>query len=178
MVEHSGADNVVEAGPQFACLFDGKTLDLQIVELVLSFEFLGAAHACCAEVDAGHLGCRPAHRVFGRLRSSAAGDENRLVLPEGSRGPKQMMLRALLLRVLPGLILLEAIDRRGIWIVFVKRAHVLSDTRRAPASNVECFHQPCVTRKEPMHGLNHAWADYTKKLRECPYASAGSTLVT
>ena len=71
-----------------------------------------------------------------------------------------MMLCTLLLRILPGLIFLEAIDRRRIRIVLVKRAHPFRDTCCFLLWHFAVFHEVCVGRKEPMHGLNHAWVGY------------------
>ena len=59
--------------------------------------------------------------MLGRLRRPAAGDEDGLILPIGSCRPKEMIVRAASLPVLPEpSIFLEAVDRRGIRVPFVE----------------------------------------------------------
>ena len=94
MMEHAGADDLIEGRPQLADALDGELADLEIVELVLSLELLGVADAGRAEVDARHPGRRPAQGVLGRLRGPAAGDQDRVVLAVGLRGPEQMIVGA------------------------------------------------------------------------------------
>ena len=70
--------------PQLVDALDRKLVDLEVVEVVLALERLGAAHAGRAEVDAGHPRRGPAQGVLGRLRCSAAGDQDGEVFPVGS----------------------------------------------------------------------------------------------
>src|SRR5437899_1249234 len=101
MMKHAGADDLVEARLQFAGPLEGKLAHLKIVQLVLSLELLGTAHARFAEIDTHDSRCRPAHRVLGGLRRPAPSDQNGQVFPKGSGRPGQMELRAALLRVSP-----------------------------------------------------------------------------
>jgi hypothetical protein len=61
-----------------------------------------------------------------RLRRAAAGDEDGLVFPVRSDGLKQMIVGAAALSVLPEPpIVIEALDRPGIWISLVEVANLL-----------------------------------------------------
>ena len=77
--------------------------------MVLSLELQGTSHAGCAEIDAGHARCGPAQGMFGRLRGSAAGNQNREVFAVRSGRPKEMIVGAASRWVLPP----SAIWRRG-----------------------------------------------------------------
>ena len=84
MMENTGADDLIEARSQVTYPLDGKLVDLEIVQVVFPLESLGTAHTGCAEVDAGDLSRGPTHGMLGRLRCSAAGNEDGLVFPIGS----------------------------------------------------------------------------------------------
>ena len=45
VVQHAGADDLVEAAAQLAHPLDGQLMDLQIGQVVLALERLGVAHA-------------------------------------------------------------------------------------------------------------------------------------
>ena len=82
MMEHPGADNLDRSSSSNSFTRSmGSWRDLEIVQVVFSFELLGTAHARCAEIDPGNLSRRPAQGMLGRLRCPAAGDENGLVSP-------------------------------------------------------------------------------------------------
>ena len=135
MMEHPGADDLIEAHLQIAYPLDGKLEDLEIVQVVFPLELLGRAHTGCAEVDAGNLSRRPTQGMLGRLRCPAAGNEDGLVFPIGPCGPEEVIVRPAFLPVLPELsIFLEAVDGGWIGMTFVKRAHVLPDARGIRAS--------------------------------------------
>src|SRR5215510_3177082 len=111
MVDHPGADNLIEARFQIVYPIDGELADLEIVQIVFPLELLGTAHAGCAEVDTGNLSRRPTQRMLGRLRRPAAGNETGLVFPIRACRPEEMIVRPALLPVLPELsIFLEAVD--------------------------------------------------------------------
>ena len=129
MMQHPGADDLIEARPQLAYALDRKLADLEIVQVVFSLEFLGAAHARGAEVDTHHLGLGPAHGMLGRLRGPATGNQNRVIFPIGSGRPEQMIISVTPLLILPELsIPIEAVDWPGIRIAFVEvpdfRSHI------------------------------------------------------
>ena len=81
MVQDARAHDLIELFSELADALDGQLLHLEIGQVVLALEVLGAAHARRAEVDARDLGARPAQRVLGRLRRSAAGDEDACAPP-------------------------------------------------------------------------------------------------
>ncbi len=84
---------------------------------MFALEFLGASNAGCAEVDAGDLRFRPAHRVLSSLGCPAAGNENRMVFPIRSARPEEMIIRTAFLLALPmPAVFFETIDREGIGI--------------------------------------------------------------
>lgn len=86
MMQHAGADYLIEAGTEIANSLQRKLVDLQVVEFVLAFELLGVSYAGDAEIDAGDARRRPADRIFCRLRGSAAGDEYGIAFAVGSCG--------------------------------------------------------------------------------------------
>src|ERR1700693_2551814 len=80
MMENSGADNLVEAGPQSIYLLDGNLVHREISQIVSALEFLRAANTCRADVDASNLRIGPAQSMLCRLRCAAAGDENGMIV--------------------------------------------------------------------------------------------------
>jgi hypothetical protein len=88
MVENSGAHDLIETCFQFVNPLDRKLVDLKIVQVVFSLEFLSMAHAGRATVDACHLSQGPAQRMFGCLRCSAARDEDGLIFSIRPTRPK------------------------------------------------------------------------------------------
>jgi hypothetical protein len=75
-MENPGAHNLIEAYLQLVHPFDGKLVDLEIVQAVFSLELISTANTRCAEVDADYLSRSPTQGMLGRLRCSAAGNEN------------------------------------------------------------------------------------------------------
>jgi len=121
MMEYPGADDVIEAPLQLVYPIDGELMDLESAQVVLSLEFLSTAYARGAEIDAGNPSSRPPQGIPGRLRCAASRNEDGVVLPVGKSGPEKMMIRAAFLWVLPEpSIVLEAVDRWGIRVPFVK----------------------------------------------------------
>src|SRR5262245_55619733 len=121
MMEHPGADDVIEALLQLMHPINGELIDLESAQVVLPLEFLSAAYARGAEIDAGNPGPRPPQGIPRRLRCAASRNQDGVVLPIGKSGEKKMMVRAAFLWVLPEpSIVLEAVDRRGIWVPLVE----------------------------------------------------------
>ena len=103
----------------------GSTRTLEILEIVLLFELLRAAHAGRAEVDAGHSRGGPPHGVLRGLRRPAAGDEDGVILAEGPCGPEQVMVLAPQLPVLPERsVSVQVVHRRWIRIPLVELLNV------------------------------------------------------
>src|SRR5262245_7808570 len=97
MMEHPGADDVIEAPLQLVYPINGELVDLESTQLVLLLEFLGTAYARRAEIDAGDPSPRQPQSVPGRLRCAASRNEDGVVLPIGKSGPAKMMIRAAVL---------------------------------------------------------------------------------
>jgi hypothetical protein len=118
---------------------------------VFSLELLSVVHAGCAAVDASNLSLRPAQRMLGRLRCPAARDEDRLVFSIRSVGPKQVIVDAASLRVLPELLIpLQIIDRRRIRITVVEVPYFTCYIQkwREPL----CIHANTVLKNSPADG--------------------------
>ena len=92
MMQNAGAHDLIEAGPQFVNALDRQLVDLEIAQAVRAAKLLGTADAGRADVDGGHLRRGPAHGVPGRLRCSAAGDEDGKVVPIRSGRPEEMVV--------------------------------------------------------------------------------------
>ncbi len=88
MMENPGAHNLIEARLQFVYPLDGKLVDLEIVQVVFSLEFLGMAHTCRAKIDARNLSLGPTHRMLGRLRCPAAGNKDGPVFSKRAGRPE------------------------------------------------------------------------------------------
>jgi hypothetical protein len=80
VMEYPGADDVIEARLQLVYPIDGKLIDLESAQVVLSLEFLGTAYARRAEIDArnpssrslqGYLGARDAPHPATRMEWSS-----------------------------------------------------------------------------------------------------------
>ena len=156
MVQHAGADDLVELHAEFTHALDRKLVQLQIVEPVPVLEFLGAAHAGGAEVDASHLRCGPSDGVLGRLRSAAACDQDRRVLPVGQGRLEQVMVSASPLRVGPQLaVVVEAVDRPGIGVALVEGLDVTHRPGRRRRGFCEGAHRIGIIKENPRqtHGL-------------------------
>src|SRR5262249_2309282 len=90
MMEHPGADDVIEGPLQLVYPIDGELIDLEGAQVVLSLEFFSTADARRAEIDAGNPSARPPQGIPGSLRRAASRNEDGVVFPVGSRGPKKM----------------------------------------------------------------------------------------
>ena len=154
MMEHPGADDLIEAHFQIAYPLDGKLVDLEVVQVVFPLELLGVAHTGRAEVDAGHPSRRPAQGMLGRLRCPAAGNQDGLVFPIGSGRPEEMIVRPASLPVLPEpSIFLQAVDRRWIRMPFVEARAPPPQRSRHPLFVIRGLSRYLRCRKEPMHGM-------------------------
>src|SRR6202051_379720 len=120
MMENSGADNLVAAGPQLIYLLDGNLVHREIAQIISALEFLRVAYTCRADVYASNLCIGPAQSMLCRLRCAAPGDENGMIFPIGFVRPEEMVIRASSVRVFPDLaISFETIDRPWIGITVV-----------------------------------------------------------
>ncbi len=129
MMENSRAHNLVKVRLQLVYLLDGKLVDLEIVQVVFSLELLGVTYTRCTKVDAGNQGRWPTQGMLGRLRCPAACNEDGMIFPIGSGRPKQMIVRAASLLILPEPpVSLETIDRPRIRIAVVEVSDLVRHT--------------------------------------------------
>ena len=89
VVQHAGADHVVEALAEFGRALNGEQAHLEVGERVFAFQPLGERDALCADVDPDDLGARPAHRIVGGLSGAAAGHQDAPVFAVGPAGQKR-----------------------------------------------------------------------------------------
>src|SRR5579872_50086 len=131
MMKNAGAYDLIETHPEVVHSLDVKSVNLQIRKVVFFLKLLGLAHAGCTAVDTGNLSRGPAQRMLGRLGCAAACDEDGLVFPIRSAGPKKVIVGAASLRVLPELLIpLQIVDRRRIGITVVEIPHFTCYIRR------------------------------------------------
>ena len=127
MVQHAGADDVLEGLPEFGGALDGELAHLEVVERVLALQLLRERDALRADVDADDSSARPAQRVVRRLRRAAAGDQDAAVFAVGLGRPEEMRFGAPA-RVVPGAaVRVEIVDGRRVGMRFVKSAHPRGD---------------------------------------------------
>jgi len=126
MVQHTRADDLVEAASQVAYTLHRELVDLEILQLVFTLEFLGVADARGADVNAHDASLRLAQGMFGRLRCAASGDENCQVFPIGLTRPVQVEIYSAPAFILPALaVAVEVVDRRRIRVGVVKRLYLI-----------------------------------------------------
>src|SRR6266487_5304226 len=124
VMKNPGAHDLIKAHVEVTYLLDFKFVDLKIFQVVFSLESLRMAHTRCAAVDSCNLSPGPAQRMLGRLRCPAACDQDGLVFYIRSGRPKQVIVRAASLPVLPELaIFVQIIDRWRIRITVVEVPH-------------------------------------------------------
>ena len=93
MVQHAGADHVVEALAEFGGALHGKLAHLEVGERVLALQLLRERDALGADVDPDDLGAGPAQRIVGGLGGAAAGDQYAAVVAVGLGRPEEMGIR-------------------------------------------------------------------------------------
>src|SRR5271156_5871787 len=125
MMQHSGADHVFKAMPQFGGAFHRKLAHLEVIQLVFALELLGALDTGGTDIDPGDRCTRPRQRVLGGLRSAAAGDQNAPIVAIGFSRPEQASIRAPSIVVPTGFMTLEAVNRRRVRVTLIKGAHLL-----------------------------------------------------
>jgi hypothetical protein len=130
MMENPGAHNLIKARLQISDPLDGELVDLEVLQVVIPLELLSMAHTRCAEVDAGNMGLRPTQGMLGRLGCPAPGNQDRSRFAIGPGRPKQMIVPAESLWILPELpVFVEAIDRPRIRITIVEVLDLLCHAR-------------------------------------------------
>src|SRR5215831_3829054 len=97
MMKNSRANDLVEFSSQIAYLFQSELVHLKILQVILLFQLPSALHACRAHIDPGDPGLRPAQSLLRRLRCSAAGNQDGLIVPIRAAGPEKVKLSSSLL---------------------------------------------------------------------------------
>ena len=67
MVEHAGADDLIEASPKLPDLFDRESMEIEVSQAVLSLKIPRVAQAGFADVDRRDTSIRLAQRMDRRL---------------------------------------------------------------------------------------------------------------
>ena len=75
VMEHAGADDLVELLAELSDVFDRQPMEFQIAQFVFALQLARVAEARLADVNSRHMSVRLAHRVSRGLRGAAAGDE-------------------------------------------------------------------------------------------------------
>ena len=126
MVEHAGADNLVERLAELLDLLDREPTEVEISKAVLSLKLARVTEACFADVDSGDMRIGLAHRMGRGLRGSTTGDQNLPPCPLNFRRPKQKRERSPSIGIPIELaMLVEVAQRRRIRVALVERPHFL-----------------------------------------------------
>src|SRR5579862_2808828 len=142
MMENPGAHNLIEAHTQFVHLLDGKLVYPKILQIVFFPEILRTPHTSCTAVDARNLSRRPAHCMLDRLRFPATGNEDGLIFSKRAGRPKQVIVRAQPLPILPEqLIFVEVIDWRRIRVAFVEIPDFLRNINHGRKARFALIHE-------------------------------------
>ena len=87
MVQHAGADNLIEGLAETPNVFDREPMEIEVSQTVFSLKIASVAQTGFANVDPGYMRVRFTHRVGSGLRRAAAGDE---ILQFGRGGCAQL----------------------------------------------------------------------------------------
>ena len=133
VMQHPGADDVLEGLLEFLGALDGELPHDEIVESVLAFQVARKRDALLADVDSDDPGSRPAQRVVRGLHRAASGDQNAAVVPVGLLGPKQVRLGAPAPIVPGATVRRQIVDRRRIRMPLIEfsNGRVVTHVRRA-----------------------------------------------
>ena len=89
MVEHAGANDLVECLAELSDLLDSEPMEIEISQSIFLLKIASAAQAGFADVDCRHTSIRFAQRMNGRLGRSAAGHQDLSICPLLVRWPQQ-----------------------------------------------------------------------------------------
>ena len=127
MVQHAGADDVLEALTEFGGTLHGELAHLEVGERVLLLQPLREREALGADIDPDDLGAGPAQSIVGGLGSAAARDQYAAVVAVRLGRPEEMRVGASA-PIVPGLtVRLQVIHRRRVGVIFVKFADLPGD---------------------------------------------------
>ena len=89
VMQDPGADDVLEAAPQFGRSLERQLPKLEVLDAVLALKLHRLLDAGGADIDADHLRPWPAQRDLGGLRGAATGHQDAAVVPIRRGWPEQ-----------------------------------------------------------------------------------------
>jgi len=125
MVQHPGADHMLEISPQLAGTFHRKLLQFQVFDAVHALEALSLLDALGADIDANDSCPGPSQRHLSCLGGAATSNQDASVVAIRFGRPEQAGI-GLATGIVPmPPVPIEVSHRRRIGMTFVKRAHSL-----------------------------------------------------
>src|SRR3954465_15246143 len=100
-MEDAGTDDLIEGRAELGGALERELANVEVPDVVLSFQRLGEADTRGADVDSRHARLRPAQGVLGSLGRAAARDQDGGIFTIRARGPEEMMVRAPSLSIVP-----------------------------------------------------------------------------
>jgi hypothetical protein len=126
MVQHAGADNLIEGLAETPNVFDREPMEIEVSQTVFSLKIASVAQTGFANVDPGYMRVRFAHRIGGGLRRAAAGDEDSSIRARRLPRPEEKRLRPPTIRVPVKFAMpVKVAERRRIWMALVKGPHLV-----------------------------------------------------
>ena len=101
MMQHSGANNLVETGSQLCNPLNRKLAKLKIFQIVFLLQLFGVMDTRRTEVDTRDLRRRPAHRMLGGLGGSTSCNQDGIVFAVRFVGPEKMKVSSPAVRIVP-----------------------------------------------------------------------------
>ena len=140
VVQHAGADHVLEALAELRGALHFELAHFEVGECVLALQLLRERDALGADVDPDDPGAGPPHRIVGGLGGAAAGHQDAAIVAEGFGRPEQMGVGASALVVPEFPVGLQVVHRRRVRVTFVKGAHLPGDGDGGRHGNVIVVH--------------------------------------
>src|SRR5271167_1428822 len=127
MVEHAGADDLVEQLAEFPDLLDRHPMKIEVLQAIFSLKIARVAQAGLADVDCRYTSIGLAQRMDGSLRRSTAGDQDFSICSRLLRRPQQKGQCPTPIGLPIELAVpIEVADRRRIRVALVKGSHCIS----------------------------------------------------
>ena len=126
MVEHPGANDLVEGLPELADALDRQLVQIEVPQAMLLLKAARMAQTGWADIDRRHMGMRLGEGIFCGLRRPTTSDQDPSVWPRLFQRPQQKRLRPEPVGVPIAIAARRKIaDRRRIRVGIVKRANRL-----------------------------------------------------
>ena len=134
MVQHSRADDVVEAATERGDLLDGQLVQFEIGQVVAVDQAPGCMETGRADVDAGDVRAGIAGRVASGLGGTAAGDEDLVIVAILAGRPHPSVLDSPVDAVAPCRDLgIEVADRGRVGMALVELGDLVDGVRFSPS---------------------------------------------